>query len=371
MISDRPATWNQVVGQERVIRVLHALLGNPSRMTRGLIFEGPWAVGKTSCAYLFARGLMCLAGGLGCGKCASCETMDEDFESHPSLKEVDASHFPSAVTARELLENLYGQPTLGARRVVIVDEAHNLSTPAWDVFLKPLDAADNDVVYLFVTSKGDAIPGPIRSRCSVIRFAKVDADALTGMLVSAADREHIPYRMDGLRLIARYAEGRPRDAMKGLGLVAALGEVTTENVETALNFEARMIGEDIYVCLTKKDVSPAIQKADELAQRIGPNKVIETMFSLYMEDITTKSAYSPSFAPLKDMTAFFIKWGSASKLPADIIPLFVIELNEMRGDLYRKPEQERTRTLITPTRETRKPVAQVMTPKDMWALLES
>lgn len=372
MISERPQTWNQVVGQERVIRLLHALLNKPQRMTRGLVFEGPWAVGKTSCAYLFARGLMCQAGGLGCGECASCQTADESLDSHPSFKEVDASHFPSAVTARELLDQLYGSPTLGARRVVIVDEAHNLSSVAWDVFLKPLEAKDHDVVFLFVTSKGEQIPGTIRSRCSVIRFSRVDQESLTGMLLAGADRQGIPYRMDGLRSIARYAQGRPRDAVKGLSLVSVLGDVTVENVETALNFEARMIGEEVYAALATKNTSLAIQKSDELAQRIGPSKVIETLFSLYMQDIIGSSAFAMLFAPLKDMTTFFLKWSASSHLPADIIPLFVIELNEMRGDLYRKPEQDRPR-MQQPTERTEPARTQgnrTVTPSELIAFME-
>lgn len=382
LIADRPHRWNQVVGQERVIRLLHALLKNPKRITRGLIFDGPWAVGKTSCAYLFARGLMCQSGGLGCGECTSCVTADEalessqSLESHPSVTELDAAKFPDAESARKLISDLNG-PVAARRKVVIIDEAHNLSPVAFDVFLKPLEANDTDVVFLFVSSKGDQIPPTIRSRCSVIRFGRVDQDALTGMLLSAADREAIPYRMDGLRLIAHYAQGRPRDAMKTLSLVSALGEITVENVESAVNFEARMVGEEVYTGLVTRETAIAIKKADELAQRIGPTKVIETMFSLYMQDISGPATFVSSFAPLKDMTALFIKWSSSHYLPADIIPLFVIELNEMRDELYRKPEQERVRTFQAPVvipkvqeAEAPKPLDRVLSPADMAALLE-
>lgn len=343
LISERPQGWNQVVGQDRVIRMLHALLRNPKYMTRGLIFEGPWAVGKTSCGYLFARGLMCQVGGLACGQCASCLTADESLDSHPSFKEVDAAQFPSVIQARGLLDQLYGQTTLGPRLVVIVDEAHNLSPEAFDVFLKPLERGDTDVIFIFVTSKGDQIPGTIRSRCAILRFGKVDQEALIGMLMSAADREGIRYRMDGLRMIARYAEGRPRDAMKGLSLTAALGEINPENVETALNFDAEVIAAEIYQAIIARNLADAITKADELAQRIGPVKVIETMFSSFARDVFTASSVAPSFAPLKEMSTFFVKWSSSTHLPADIMPLFVVELNEMRADLYRKAEQDQVR----------------------------
>lgn len=363
---DRPQSWNQVVGQERVVRVLHAMLNHPERMTRGFIFEGPYAVGKTSCGYLFARGLLCQVGGIGCGTCDSCVTA-QSLDSHPSFKEVDASMFPSALAARELLERMYGQPTLGNRRVVIVDEAHDLSSVAWDVFLKPLEEDNDEVVFIFITSRGDQIPGPIRSRCSVLRFGKVDLDSLTGMLVTAADTEGIPYKMDGMRLIARYADGRPRDAMKGLSMVSSLGEVTVENVETALNFDATLTAQSIYALLLKGDTVPAIHKADELAQRVGPQKVIETLFTAYMHALFSGSSIPTSFAPLKDMTAFFIKWLAAPNLPADIVPLFIVELHEMRMELYRKPETQRPRTFVP---ETTRVVDTTLSPRQLMALAE-
>lgn len=349
LIAERPRTWNQLIGQDRVLQMLHALLRKPQHLTRGLVFEGPWAVGKTSAAYLFAQALMCQGDNpLGCGTCPSCRTAIEDLEAHPDFHEIDAALLKDkADEVRNLVNTLSGAPILGRRKVAVLDEAHRLSVEAFDVFLKPLEKADTEVIFIFVSSAASKVPGTISSRCSILRFGKVDQDSLIGMMMVEADRLGIPYRADGLRALARQAQGRPRDAKKGLSLVAALGEVTPETVETALNYEAETIAGEAYRALVARDLQGAIVKADALAQRIGPVDVISTLFHVYSDDLFTTSAFAPSFAPLRDMTAFFIKWSATVHLPADIIPLFMVELNEMRGDLYRRSEQEQVRPRLT------------------------
>ncbi len=351
MISKQPTKWSQVVGQDRVIRVLHALLRSPQHMTRGYIFEGPYAVGKTSSAHLFARALMCKGSNpLGCGQCDSCLTAEESLDAHPDYQEVDAALFSKVAETRELIDTKLGVASLGKRLVVIFDEAHRLSPESWDVFLKPLDIPDTEVVFLFVTSEGHKIPGTISSRCPTLRFGKVDHESLTGMLMAAADDAGIVYRHDGLLALARFAQGRPRDAIKALSLVAALGEVTAETVEAAMNYDASVVAASVFEALVGKQLHEAIEKADELAQRIGPVKVIETLFSSFSQDTFTSKAFSSSFAPLKEMSSFFVKWSASHHLPADIMPLFIVELNEMRDELYRKPDEQQVRpSLITPT----------------------
>jgi DNA polymerase-3 subunit gamma/tau len=331
MIANRPKRWTEVIGQDRVVRVLHALLRTPQFMTRGMIFEGPYAVGKTSCAYLFAKALMCLdeKQPLGCGSCPSCVTADRELGEHNSFMEVDAASHSGVEQARALMARLDGPSNLGKRHVVLIDEAHRLSENAWDVFLKPLELGDTTVVFLFVTTDLKGIPDTIQSRCAKLRFGMVSTDDLMGKLMAIADQKNIPYTSDGLRAVAESANGRPRDAVLALALVAATGQVTRENAEAALNQDSGIIAGEIFLAVMEHKIVEAADKADRLAQRIGPVRLIETMFSLYARDIFDGGAVAEYFAPLKEMSAFFLKWNAASHLPADIVPLFVMELSEM------------------------------------------
>jgi DNA polymerase-3 subunit gamma/tau len=348
LIAKRPKNWGEVIGQEQAVELLHGLLRFPRFMTRGFILEGPYAVGKTSSAYMFARALMCEGDDpLGCGTCASCMTADasmandESLNAHPSFMEIDAAYFSGVGPARELLERLDGPAALGKRRVILIDEAQRLSEAAYDIFLKPLEMNDSSVIFLFATSDGEKIPKTIASRCTTLRFTKVGNEALTGRLMAVADQEDISYTLGGLRAVAKLSDGHPRDAVKMLGLVAALGLVSQENVERALNLNAGESARTIFLELSRANLENAIHQADLLAQRIGPVKVIETLFSYYKNALFAHDTITAKFAPFRDMAQFFLKWSVSRHLPSDIIPLFVLDLSEMRADVFRNPVVER------------------------------
>jgi DNA polymerase-3 subunit gamma/tau len=342
MISRRPRRWNEVVGQDRVLRVLQAVLGQPRFMTRGHVFEGPFAVGKTSCAYLFARALMCLGSDpMGCGDCPSCIMMDQSINEHPALTEVDAASCSGVQDARALMAQLEGPATLGKRRVVIMDEA-------WDVFLKPLELDDTSVVTLFITTEAKSIPETISSRCAVHRFGMVSTDALTGMIMAVADKMDVAYTLEGLQTVARHAHGRPRDAVKNLGLVAATGKVTKEATDSVLNYDSDTIAGDIFTDLLIGDFRGAVARADELGQRIGPAKVVETLFTAFSRDVFADRVVASRFTVLGRMTKFFLKWSNVSHIPLDALPLFILELNDLRKG---KTQEQHSYTYATETDE--------------------
>ena len=104
------------------------------------------------------------------------------------------------------------------------NEAHRLSPNAWDVYLKPLEAAINYSAYIFVTNSGSSIPQTIRSRCVRVRFSRVGEDIIYGLLASAASRDIIPYETAALKLIAHRSDGAPRNAMEYLGRADGHGQ---------------------------------------------------------------------------------------------------------------------------------------------------
>jgi len=156
LASQRPKTWNSVVGQDRAIRVLQAVLTTAKFIPRGFLLEGVYGVGKTTVAYLLARALMCTGEHpLGCKIssgtlldmkiCPSCRTVDRDgIDNHPDFQEVDAGSTKDGVAksgvdaAREIIVTAETLPVLGRRRVTMLDEAHMLTPDAWKVYLKPL-----------------------------------------------------------------------------------------------------------------------------------------------------------------------------------------------------------------------------------------
>src|SRR5271157_2850928 len=218
-ITYRPKNWNQVVGQDRAIRLLQTILAHGRLLPRGFIFEGSYGSGKTSTAYLTARALMCQTpGSLGCGTCQSCQVIDSqgiDGQDVMDFKEIDAAQNSGVEHARQIAApDGWGEapPSLARRRVTIIDEAHRLSPNAWDVYLKPLEQKTDYSTYIFVSSDGKAIPSTIRSRCTRVRFNRVAEEVIFGLLMATAARDKTPYDIEALKLIAQRSEGAPRIA---------------------------------------------------------------------------------------------------------------------------------------------------------------
>jgi hypothetical protein len=91
-----------------------------------------------------------------------------------------------------------------------------------------------------------------------------------------------------------------------------------------------LVATSILETLALGDYMTAIELADTLASKTTASKVVEALFSAYARDVFSGSKFAARFAPMKDMTAFLLKWNSSPKLPLDIVPLFIMELNEMR-----------------------------------------
>jgi DNA polymerase III gamma/tau subunit len=204
--------------------------------------------------------------------------------------------------------------------------------------LKPLELADTGSISVFLTSDGNEIPKAIASRYATLRFGLVSQEAIARKLLAIAERERIRYTNEGVQAIARRANGRPGYALRNLALVAATGEVTVDSVEAALHDDTEAMAKLIFMSLVQEDINAAVTQADQLAQRIGPVKLIQALFSFYAHDISTGSSISSSFAQMREMSRFFIRWSSATQLPADTVPLFVLELNDMRAGVCRPLE---------------------------------
>ena len=129
LISCRPATWNEVVGQDRVVSLLKSLLTMRKFTPRGFILKGPEGLGKTSVAYLLSRAFMCSGDNpLGCGTYLSCQSIDkEGFDHFPDFAEIDAAESPGVQDARNMLDRMIQPAALSRRRICLIDEAHRLS----------------------------------------------------------------------------------------------------------------------------------------------------------------------------------------------------------------------------------------------------
>ncbi|HIQ02336.1 MAG TPA: DNA polymerase III subunit gamma/tau, partial [Anaerolineales bacterium] len=232
----RPRTFEEVVGQEHVVRTLRNALTS-GRIHHAYLFAGPRGTGKTTTARLLAKAVNCLAEepeDRPCNECAICQAINEGRLM--DLIEIDAASNTGVDDVRELRERVGYRPNEARYKVYVIDEVHMLSNAAFNALLKTLEEPPPHAIFVLATTEPHRIPPTVLSRCQRFDFRRIPLDAIIGRLHHLAEEEGIGADPEALTLIARQATGSMRDAESLLDQLAAYNEggITVDVVRTAL-----------------------------------------------------------------------------------------------------------------------------------------
>ncbi len=228
----RPRTFDEVVGQEHIVRTLRNAI-ELGKVHHAYLFVGSRGTGKTSMAKLLACALNAEGG-------PKAEFPPDDpacvaIRRGTSLDvvEMDAASNNSVDDIRELRENVALAPMGGGSRVYILDEAHMLTMQAWNAFLKTLEEPPSHVVFVLATTEAHKVPPTIVDRCHRFDFRRPTLEQIAGVLRRVAEQEGIEAPDAAIGLIARHATGSFRDALGTLEQLVTYGGPNIE-LETVL-----------------------------------------------------------------------------------------------------------------------------------------
>ncbi|MFM9045270.1 MAG: DNA polymerase III subunit gamma/tau, partial [Solirubrobacterales bacterium] len=217
----RPHSFDQVVGQEHVVRTLSNAIER-DQVHHAYLFVGSRGTGKTSMAKILAASLNCAEGGptlTPCGKCESCLTIQAG--SSVDVIEMDAASNRSVEDIRELRERVAFAPTAGNWKVYILDEAHMLTKEAWNAFLKTLEEPPPNTIFILATTEAHKVMPTIADRCQRFDFHRPSLDQLNEVVDRVATAEGIEIDQAASSMIARAASGSFRDALGTLDQLVA------------------------------------------------------------------------------------------------------------------------------------------------------
>lgn len=223
----RPKTFDQVLGQDHITRVLKNQIrsGQPGH---AYLFAGTRGTGKTSCAKIFARAVNCLhpVDGNPCNECENCKAILD--ETTLDVVEMDAASNRRIDDIRELKEHVVYPPSQLKYKVYIIDEAHMITREAFNALLKIMEEPPDHLIFILATTDPDQVPDTILSRLQRYEFKRLDIPSIEKNIRHIAGELDLTVEDSALHAMAIAADGAMRDALSLMDQVLAGGGKTID-----------------------------------------------------------------------------------------------------------------------------------------------
>ena len=167
------------------------------RLVHAIMISGEPGTGKRTFAALLARSLLCTAASsedIPCGKCEGCMTALSG--EHPDLISIRKGVPLSAETKkgratvpvediREMIRICSQHSYLGGNRVVLVEDAEDMTPQAQNCLLKILEEPPQDTYFILTSCQPARVLITIRSRCRPLKMKPWAADMIRQILISS------------------------------------------------------------------------------------------------------------------------------------------------------------------------------------------
>jgi DNA polymerase-3 subunit gamma/tau len=261
----RPQTFSEIVGQQHVTRTLANAI-NSNRVAHAYIFSGVRGVGKTTSARILAKALNCVKGPTAepDGTCDSCREISAGTSL--DVLEIDAASNRGIDQIRELREMVRYAPASSRYKVVILDEAHQLTDEASNALLKTLEEPPERVVFILATTRAEDLVETIKSRAQLFQFRALSFKEIAEEIERIAREEKLTIEPGAVAVLARAAEGSLRDGLSLLEqAIAYSGEAITDaQVRELLGVVAESVLDALVRAISEQSAEMALSLVHRL-----------------------------------------------------------------------------------------------------------
>jgi DNA polymerase III subunit gamma/tau len=337
----RPQSFRDIVGQQHVTRTLANAISS-DRVAHAYIFSGVRGVGKTTTARILAKALNCAAGPTSDpdNTCDSCREISAGTSL--DVLEIDAASNRGIDQIRELREMVRYAPASSRYKVVILDEAHQLTDEASNALLKTLEEPPERVVFILATTRSEDLVETIKSRAQLFQFRALTFQEIAGEIERVVKAENLSIDTGAVAVLSRAAEGSLRDGLSLLEQAIAYGgdAITDQQVRELLGVVAESVLDDLVEAISAQSADRALNLVHRLiadgqnlqhfcreAIRHFRNLLVARVAGAESELIAAPPSERPRLAE------------QAERFAEEDLTRFFRILLEIDDDLRRKPDQ--------------------------------
>ena len=285
----RPKNFDELVGQEVTVKELKKLSQTDS-IPHVSILTGDTGVGKTTTAFILAAALNCKhkVNGNPCGDCPSCrDIFTENFGRSCMFLDASAMGKEDVVGLAPKLE---GGSLFRERKVVIIDEAQELSSKAFGACLRMLESVQENLYFILCTMRPLEFDRAVLSRCTTYNFTPLSFDEILQALAAELKRrgifESIPevFIREGVMTIAENSHGSVRESIQHLDRALASELYTTEQLEKELGLVEASSTRELLSAYLGKNVLGFLTAVRRLN-----SKSLWSGFAKILAEVATKS----------------------------------------------------------------------------------
>lgn len=302
----RPKAFSEMTGQEHIVQSLQNAIRR-NRVGHAYLFTGPRGTGKTTLARIFSKAINCqtTVGGSTsnsyaaasngfaepCNSCTNCA--DVNAGRSLDLIEIDAASHRGIDEVRELREGIKFAPAKARYKIFVIDEAHQLTGPAFNALLKTLEEPPAHAIFILATTEPEKMLPTILSRVVRFDFRRLKKNEILERLTRIVSQEGMDLPQEAYQLIVEEAEGSLRDAESLLEKVLQIGEdVSLEAVERALGAVSFAKISELASALFEKDPRRAIEILHRLVEEGGgePRVVLNGLVRYFRRTLLLNAA---------------------------------------------------------------------------------